>query len=107
MSAALTGLAASSGTDGVPVARIDWEHNGPKDNRLSVTNNHEGSEEEGDVLEFRELPGVSTIDLFDADADDVHNITVLHDESGSITVPDYNNGEKACWDTQYNNVACP
>lgn len=107
MSVALTGLAASSGTEGVPVARIDWEHNGAKDNRLAVTNNHEGSEDEGDVLEFRELPGVNTIDLHDADADVTHNITVLYDESGSITVPDYNNGDKACWDTQHNNAVCP
>jgi len=106
-SAALTGLVATEGTEGVPVARIDWVHNGSKDNALTVTNNHVGSEGEGDLLEFRELPHMGTIDFKDADTEEHHNITWYHDGSGSLTVPDYNSGEEACWDTMQNNTVCP
>ncbi len=103
-------VASSSGsgmTGGVPVIRIDWENGGPRAGRLVVTNNEVGGDGEGDVLEFRETPSKNTIDFNDADTEDHHNITWYRDGSGSITVPDWNSGEKACWDTDQRNTDCP
>jgi hypothetical protein len=37
----------------------------------------------------------------------VYNITWYPDGSGSIQVPDYNGGLKACWDVHQNDVVCP
>jgi len=34
------------------------------------------------------------------------NITADKDGSGSISVPDYNDGLQACWDTQQLNTDC-
>jgi hypothetical protein len=99
--------ASSAMTDGVAVIRIDWENGGPRSSRLVVTNNEAGGEGEGDVLEFRETPSMNTLDLDDADTEQHHNITWYRDGSGSITVPDWNSGEKSCWDTQQRNVDCP
>lgn len=99
--------AGASMTGGVPVVRMDWEHNGPKDNALTIVNNQPGGEDEGDRLEFRETPGIGTIDFDDAGTGEHHNIAWLYNGSGSITVPDYNNGETACWDIHQENTMCP
>jgi hypothetical protein len=49
---------------------------------------------------------VSTIDYTDASADVTSNITWYADGAGSLTVPDYNGGGTACWDTRQRDVAC-
>ena len=103
--AAGLGLGAAS-TEGIPVVRIEWEHGGPKANRLTLVNNMPGGEDEGDTLEFVETPTKGMLDFDDVSAGEHHNITWYANGSGSITVPDYNNGETACWDTQLENVAC-
>ena len=94
-------------TPGVQSIRIDWL-NAPGDvHQLTVLNNKPGSEEEGDNVVAFESPLMSYIEFTDVSVPEVHNITWYADGSGSIHVPDYNNGEKACWDTNQNDIACP
>ena len=102
---------ASSGmsgqTPGVPVFRIDYENISYYESRLTILNNEVGGEDEGDMIVFHETRTVNTIDFHDADLMEDSNITWFADNSGSITVPDYNNGETACWDTNLNDTTCP
>jgi hypothetical protein len=47
-----------------------------------------------------------SIVYYDASEDTTSDITWFADGSGSLTVPDYNNGDQACWDTEQRNEAC-
>ncbi len=96
----------SAATDGVKTARIDYENASAREHRLTVTINGEGREDEGDYLEFYESATMGSIDHYDASEDLSSNITYYSDGSGSITVPDYNNGQQACWDTHQEDVDC-
>ena len=92
-------------TTGSETARIDWLKQ-PGERRLTITVNGAGVPNEGDVLDFHRTTAQSTIDYTDASAGITSNITWYPDGSGSLQVPDYNNGEKACWDTRQRDVAC-
>ena len=91
---------ASNGTE---TARIDWlKQSGEQ--RLTITVNGAGLPNEGDVLDFHRTTEQSTIEYTRTGI--ASNITWFPDGSGSLQVPDYNNGEKACWDTRQRDVAC-
>lgn len=92
---------------GVPSLRIDWENASPVDHRLTLVVNGVGMEDEGDWLEFHDTPAAGTIDHYDASEDLLSNITAYPNGSGSLTVPDYNDGLQACWDQQQKNTVCP
>jgi hypothetical protein len=92
-------------TNGVPVVRIDWV-NGLHEDTLTLTVNGAGLENEGDVLEFSDSKATGSIEYFDASENLTSSIIWHSDGSGSLTVPDYNGGAKACWDTEQRNVAC-
>lgn len=94
-------------SDGIPVVRIDWDNLPGDAHRLTIVNNQVGGEEEGDMLVINDAPAAASIDYHDASAQEDHNITWYADGSGSLTVPDYNNGDQACWDTRQRDVACP
>jgi hypothetical protein len=98
--------ASSPATDGVATVRIDWQNPSPTEHRLRVEVNGEGHVDEGDYLEFFESSFLATIDHYDASEDAYSNITWYADGSGSITVPDYNDGETACWDTEQKDADC-
>ncbi len=98
--------ASAPATDGVETARIDWENVSATEHRLTVTVNGEGHEDEGDYLEFYESTATGTIDHYDASEDASSNITWYADGSGSLTVPDYNDGQQACWDTNQEDIDC-
>lgn len=88
-------------SNGVASVRIDYA---PRDLRVEI--NGVGFEDEGNYLHFQESATTGTIDFYDASEDQLSNITWFADGSGSITVPDYNNGEQACWDTEQRNTTC-
>jgi hypothetical protein len=92
-------------TNGVPVVRIDWV-NGLHEDTLTLTVNGAGLENEGDVLEFSDSKATGSIEYFDASENLTSSIVWHSDGSGNLTVPDYNGGAKACWDTEQRNVAC-
>jgi hypothetical protein len=98
---------AGAATDGLPVVRMDWEKLGGGHERLTVLVNEVDGEDENDQLEFNTMSDTHTIDYHDADVLEDHNITWYADGTGSLTVPDYNNGQTACWDTHQDNISCP
>jgi hypothetical protein len=97
----------SAGTPGVQSVRIDWLNGPGSTHELTVLNNMPGGEDEGDHLVFSESPAMSYVEFADVSGPAVYNVTWYRDGSGSIEVPDYNNGEKACWDTRQNDAVCP
>lgn len=94
-------------TEGEQSLRIDWENLPGDVHQLTLSNNYPGSPDEGDNVVFFNSPAMSYIELTDESEPLVYNVTWYFDGSGSIQVPDYNNYEKACWDTQQNNIDCP
>ncbi len=93
-------------TPGVPSVRIDWE-NLPEDTHLlSFLINKAGSPDEGSSVEFFQSPDVCYMEFYDVSKDATGTIKWYADGSGSIEVPDYNDGEKACWDNRQNDVDC-
>jgi hypothetical protein len=100
-------MASSPATDGVATVRIEWQNPSATEHRLRIDVNGEGHPDEGDYLEFFESSFLATIDHYDAGTGEESNITFYADGTGSITVPDYNDGETACWDTQQKDTECP
>jgi len=90
------------------VLRVDWQEVSPTDATLLFTNIKTGDEEEGDLLRYRVDGTEGSIEFDDASTDETWDI--IWDEadgSGSLRVPDYNNGERACWDVNQENTQCP
>jgi hypothetical protein len=88
-------------------ARIDWQNPSATEHRLTVEINGADSDDSGDTLEFFGSSFLATIDHYDAGDDVESNITFNADGSGSLTMPDYNGGETACWDTEQKDTDCP
>ena len=87
--------------------RIDWQNPSSTEHRLTIEVNGPDHPDYGDTLEFFASSFVCTIDHYDASEDSRGNITINADGTGSLTVPDYNNGQKACWDTEQKDTDCP
>jgi hypothetical protein len=88
-------------------ARIDWENPSKTEHHLLVEINGPDHPDYGDTLEFFESSFLATLDHYDASEGRRGNITVRADGSGSITVPDYNEGATACWDIHQRDTVCP
>jgi hypothetical protein len=89
------------------VLRIDWDVNSETDAELRFLNIHAGREEEGDELRYRVDGPMHSIEFSDASTGEDWDIIWNEvDGSGSLRVPGYNNGERACWDTDQNDVVC-
>ncbi len=68
----------------------------------------DGSEDAGDIIHYGIEDPTITVSLHDeSEALDYVVSWSIDDGSGSITVPGYNNGEEACWDSNRADVACP
>ena len=63
----------------------------------------------GDSLEYREEGELDTVTYTDASESELSWYVTWNDVTGagSLRAPDYNEGEKACWDEQQNDVECP
>jgi hypothetical protein len=90
------------------VLHIDWEVDADNDRFLTFEIINPGQPEYGDRLMFSDVGTLASILLEDASSGDEWDIR--WDQStgtGSLKVPDYNNGERACWDEHQDDVACP
>jgi hypothetical protein len=88
--------------------RIDWTHTGTTAWHVAFTNVTQGSPDIGDQLAYDVNGEARSVSFRDASA--VTTTEVLWNASthaGSIVAPSFNGGVKACWDTQFQNVACP
>lgn len=92
-------------TNGVQSVRIDFAK-GAHENRLTLTVNGSGHENEGDVLTFTESRATGSIEYYDAGQSLTSSIIWHAGGTGSLTVPDYNGGVMACWDSEQRNVIC-
>lgn len=92
----------------VAVARIDWNAASPTRRQLSFRNVETGSAHFGDQLEYT-LDGSDVSVIFhDAVANKDSDISWNEANGrGSLLVPDYNNGERACWDEHQEDMVCP
>lgn len=62
----------------------------------------------GDLLTYRHDAPVCIVGFHDGGSGDDYDIRWDEvDGSGSLLVPDYNGGERACWDTRQNDTVCP
>ena len=96
----------AAATPGVTSVRIDWENLPGDIHTLSILVNLAGSPEEGDNVEFYVSPASSRMLFFDASENGSGAIVWYLDGSGSITVPDYKDGQEACWNSQQFDIDC-
>lgn len=89
------------------VFRIDWNSMSATDAFLELENIHVGHEEEGDRLTYSvdgtdaliEFEDFSTSEVFDIQWNEATG-------AGSLKMPEYNNGERACWNENQEDVDC-
>lgn len=92
----------------IEVARIDWDFVDEEDRELVFENIHRGHDDYGDQLTYAVDGSLISVQFYDASEeltadirwDDVTGV-------GSLKVPDYNDGERACWDEDQEDIDCP
>ncbi len=90
------------------ILRIDWQAPDQNNATLELTAVEQGVPTFGDKVRYNVAGTTRTVQHFDASAN--ATVTITWDavtKAGSITAPNYNNGNKACWDSQLNDVTCP
>lgn len=94
--------------EGTEVFRIDWHYENPADRNLRFENIDEGHEEFGDRLAYRVDAPIVSVTFYDASENRTADITWDRGTgTGSLKVPDYNDGERACWDENQEDIECP
>jgi hypothetical protein len=94
--------------EGADVARLDWSdpRTGPSELELEVID--PADPDYGDHVAYLDDGPVRRVEWTDTSANLVSFVT--WDEAtgaGSLRVPDYNGGERACWDEDQEDAACP
>lgn len=96
--------ATNSGAD---VGRIEWTHPAANTWTLRFTDTNGASVNLGDRLDYGVSGNARTVTFFDASTGQAVEVgwdAVLR--TGWLIAPGYNNGQKACWDSALNDVAC-
>jgi len=89
---------------GLAAGELYWEHRFDGDTLRIVALM---GEDAGDELTFSAAGDIHRIDHVDADTDDVWFIRWNEsDGTGSLRVPDYNDGVEACWDEEQYDIDC-
>lgn len=92
----------------VTTIRIDWINNSETDRVLTFTNVTAGSPYEGDQLKYTINGNDRSVEF--KDASEGTTAIIFWDtatKAGYIQAPNYNNGQKGCWDQNQNDVTCP
>ncbi len=92
-------------TPGEKAIRIDWSDSGTA-RQLVFTVNKAGDPAEGSTLTYFESAEYCSIEFYDAEEETSGDILWNADGSGYISWPDYNGGERGCWDTDLVDVDC-
>ena len=88
--------------------KIDYHIEGDSHADLTFTNiRSDGHEDAGDIIEYSLHEDTAKVQVHDQNKnlDYVVDWSVSN-KNGSITVPDYNSGNKACWDKNLVNTEC-
>lgn len=89
------------------VSRLDWTVNGEDDVelRLEVLTDRNGYA--GDYIDYSFDGTTKTATYYDSSDDEITEIQInIQTNVGYFLSPDYNNGEKACWDENFQDIAC-
>lgn len=90
------------------VLQIDWEVTAENDCFLTFENIDASSPEFGDRLTYSDAGALASIVYEDASAGQEWDIRWNQvTGAGSLKVPDYHSGERACWDEHQEDVVCP
>lgn len=90
------------------VARLDWSSSGISGDELELGIIDPESPDFGDHIAFSSAGSTCTVEWTDESENDVSFVT--WDENtgvGSLQVPDYNEGRRACWDEDQEDTTCP
>lgn len=95
----------SSSEEAVSVTNWMVSEDGNIDLRLEVISDRFNNE--GDYIEYTFDGTVKNVVFYNADEDATTELQWnVETNAGYIIAPDYNNGEKACWNENFENVAC-
>lgn len=92
-------------TPGAKTIRIDWSDSGTT-RQLVFTVNKAGDPAEGSTLTYFCSDECCSIEFYDAEQETTGEILWNADGSGYIEWPDYNGGERGCWDTDQFDIDC-
>jgi hypothetical protein len=94
--------------EAVDVARIDWDVQAKRDRTLSFEATDETSDDFGDRLTYQVDGALCSIVYHDSATESDWDITWNEETgTGSLMVPDYHDGARACWDEHQNDIDCP
>lgn len=91
----------------VKVVHIDWDHPSATNATLKLTVVKPQVPENGDTLTYKAENANRSVTYFDQSAGSTLQIfwdDVTH--AGYLIAPNYNNGQKSCWDSQLNDQTC-
>ena len=89
------------------VSQLDWAVNGEDDVelRLEVLTDRNGYA--GDYIEYTFDGTLKTATYYDESDDETTEIQInIQTNVGYFISPDYNNGQQACWDEDFQDIAC-
>ncbi|MEK7729289.1 MAG: hypothetical protein AAB354_12820 [candidate division KSB1 bacterium] len=92
----------------IKVLRIDWQAPDQSNATLELTAIEQGVPTFGDKVTYNTNGAARSVTY--KDVSDNVTVAIVWDattKAGSITAPNYNGGNKACWDEQLNDVTCP
>jgi len=91
----------------VKVVHIDWDHPSATNATLKFTVVKPQVPENGDMLTYKAENSSRSVTYFDQSAN--NTLQIFWDEvthAGYLIAPNYNNGQKSCWDSQLNDMTC-
>ncbi len=99
---------AAQPSSSVKVVHIDWDHPSAGKATLKFTVVKPQVPENGDVLTYKADGNSRMVTYFDNSANGTLEISWdAATNAGYLIAPNYNNGQKSCWDNQLNDTSCP
>ncbi|MBU1699205.1 MAG: hypothetical protein KJ970_07975 [Candidatus Eisenbacteria bacterium] len=94
--------------EAAPAIRIDWKVEAEDQKELSLEVIEAGNEIFGDTLSYLQEGVIVTVAFYDASENVTADMTWNEETgAGSLQAPDYNGGERACWDENLIDAECP
>ena len=89
------------------VSRLNWTVNASDDIELRLEVISDRYDNQGDYIDYMYKDSLKTAVYYDRSDDQQTEIQFnVNTRAGYIIAPNYNNGEKACWDENLQNIPC-